>query len=184
MKLGWQIVCLNEVWYDHTVCVISFHPAVGCSREMTLTAGIARETRCNLYVGAVDGWTWDEVSVCLRDVCAHMAERGSSQRAAIRPECWDTYSRVTGLCGAADSWKPLSYNFVTWSRGAAGPQLRVFKWVQTILTLTAFLSGFLKFEDALLKKHFLFFPLPFYPNHFMDSQHSALQKKDLSALAL
>lgn len=55
MKLGWQIVCLNEVWYDHTVCVISFHPAVWCSREMTLTAGIARETRCNLYVGAVDG---------------------------------------------------------------------------------------------------------------------------------
>lgn len=48
MKLGWQIVCLNEVWYDHTVCVISFHPAVWCS-------GIARETRCNLYVGAVDG---------------------------------------------------------------------------------------------------------------------------------
>lgn len=55
MKLGWQIVCLNEVWYDHTVCVISFHPAVWCSGEMTLTAGIARETRCNLYVGAVDG---------------------------------------------------------------------------------------------------------------------------------
>lgn len=166
MKLGWQIVCLNEVWYDHTVCVISFHPAVWCSGEMTLTAGIARETRCNLYVGAVDGWTWDEVSVCLRDVCAHMAERGSSQRAAIRPECWDTYSRVTGLCGAADSWKPLSYNFVMWSRGAAGSQLRIFKWVQTILTLTAFFVWVLKVWRRTLTKAFPFFSSLFLSKPF------------------
>lgn len=55
----YTLVRSRRMWLPSTPPFGAIQIAINCSNGQ-------RDERCNLYVRAVDGWTGDEVSVCLR----------------------------------------------------------------------------------------------------------------------
>lgn len=84
---------VDSLVLSYRIWLLSTLPCGAIQNNINSSNG-QRDERCNLYVRPVDGWTWDEVSVCLRGegLCSHGRRRHVSvcSMEAIQSECRET----------------------------------------------------------------------------------------------